>query len=53
MNEDTTIGTNPLPKNAQEKLAEFLEWLDANYELENGATALFWKLSYDIGKEIV
>lgn len=53
MNEDVTIGSNPLPKDAQEKLAEFLDWLDVNYELKNGVTAMFWKLSYDIGKEII
>jgi hypothetical protein len=53
MNEDIEIGKNPLPKDAQEKLGEFLDWLDASYELKNGATALFWHLSYEIGKEIV
>lgn len=47
------IGGNPLPKDAQEKLGEFLDWLDVNYELKNGATALFWKLSYELVNEMV
>ncbi len=49
---ETPIGTNPLPKDAQEKLAEFLDWLDVHYETEHGSTALFWELSYLIGASI-
>jgi hypothetical protein len=47
------IGSNPLPIDAQEKLGEFLDWLDVHYEIDQGATALFWGLSYDIGNRIV
>ena len=47
------IGQNPLPKDAQEKLAEFLDWLDVQYEIDIGTTALFWKLSYEISNFIV
>jgi len=46
------IGSNPLPKDAQEKLGEFLDWLDVNYEIDVGATALYWCLSYEIGSRI-
>lgn len=53
MSNNVELGKNPLPIDAQEKLGEFLDWLDANYELKNGATALFWHLSYEIGGEIV
>ncbi len=46
------IGTNPLPKDAQEKLAEFLDWLDVHYETEHGSTALYWELSYTLRQRI-
>lgn len=46
------IGANPLPPDAQEKLGEFLDWLDVHYEVEEGTTALYWYLSYEIGKRI-
>ena len=49
---DQEIGTNPLPPDAQEKLGEFLDWLDVHYEVEQGTTALYWYLSYEIGKRI-
>ena len=49
---DQEIGTNPLPIDAQEKLGEFLDWLDVHYEVEKGTTALYWCLSYEIGKRI-
>lgn len=46
------IGTNPLPLDVQEKLGEFLDWLDTEYEIDTGATALYWHLSYVIGERI-
>jgi hypothetical protein len=46
------IGTNRLPKEVQEKLGEFLDWLDVNYEIDQGATALYWFLDHEIGKRI-
>lgn len=49
---DLEIGSNPLPKDVQEKLSEFLDWLDVHYEIEHGTTALYWHLSYEIGKQI-
>lgn len=49
---DQEIGTNPLPLDAQEKLGEFLDWLDVHYEIEQGTTALYWYLSYEISKRI-
>lgn len=48
----TEIGSNPLPIDAQEKLAEFIDWLDVHYEVKEGSTALFWFLSYEIGGRI-
>lgn len=48
-----SIGDNPLPKDAQEKLGEFLDWLDVNYEVDVGTTALYWELSYEIAKRLV
>ena len=47
------IGQNPLPKDVQEKLAEFLDWLDVHYSIDIGTTALFWELSYEIGGRII
>lgn len=49
---ETQVGVNPLPKDAQEKLAEFLNWLDVRYETTQGTTALFWELSYHIANRI-
>lgn len=46
------VGVNPLPKDAQEKLAEFLNWFDTEYETTQGTTALFWELSYLIANRI-
>lgn len=46
------IGSNPLPADAQEKLGEFLDWLDVHYEVDSGTTALYWFLSYEINKRI-
>lgn len=47
------IGENPLPKDVQEKLGEFLDWLDVNYETKQGTTEMFWSLSYEISKKLV
>lgn len=47
-----SVGSNPLPRDAQERLAEFIDWLDGVYDIKHGATALFWQLSYDIGAQI-
>lgn len=47
-----TIGGNPLPTDAREKLGEFLDWLDVHYEVDNGVTALYWQLSYIIGEKL-
>jgi hypothetical protein len=46
------VGTNPLPEDAQEKLVEFLNWFDTEYETTQGTTALFWELSHLIGNRI-
>jgi hypothetical protein len=46
------VGVNPLPEDAQEKLAEFLNWFDTEYETTQGTTALFWELSHLIGNRI-
>ena len=46
------FGANTLPKDAQEKLAEFLNWLDTEYETTQGTTDLFWELSHLIGNRI-
>lgn len=51
--EPIAIGENPLPKDVQEKLGEFLDWLDVNYETDQGTTALFWSLSHEISKRLV
>lgn len=48
MNSDVEIGGNPLPLDAQEKLGEFLDWLDCNYDINGGSTALYWSMSHDI-----
>lgn len=47
------VGVNPLPYDAQEKLAEFLEWFDTEYETTEGATALFWELSHHIADRMI
>jgi hypothetical protein len=52
MSEDVEIGSNPLPLDAQEKLGEFIDWLDANYEISNGATALYWGMSCQLSQLI-
>ena len=46
------IGDNKLPRDVQEKLGEFLDWLDEHYEVDQGSTALYWFLDYEIGKRI-
>lgn len=46
------IGGNPLPKPVQIKLGEFLEWLDTEYSVDNGSTALYWHLSHEIAKRL-
>ena len=51
--EPVVIGENPLPKDVQEKLGEFLDWLDVNYETDQGTTAMFWSLSYEIANRLV
>ena len=50
--DDIVIGSNRLPQEVQEKLGEFLDWLDGRYEIDQGTTALFWFLDYEIGKRI-
>lgn len=47
------IGGNPLPQDVQEKLGEFLDWLDVHYEVDIGTTALYWGLSAEISNRIV
>lgn len=46
------IGGNPSPQDVQEKLGEFLDWLDVHYETDQGTTTLYWFLSHEIGKRI-
>jgi hypothetical protein len=46
------IGGNKLPKDVQDKLGEFLDWLDVHYEIDQGTTALYWFLDYEIAKRI-
>jgi hypothetical protein len=46
------VGGNPLPYDVQEKLAEFLNWFDTEYETTQGTTALFWELSHHIANRI-
>lgn len=46
------IGTNPLPLDVQEKLGEFLDWLDEHYDIDTGATALYWHCSFIISERI-
>lgn len=48
MDERIAIGSNPLPIHVQEKLAELVGLVDEQFETRNGATALFWQLSYEI-----
>lgn len=50
---DQPIGANTLPLDVQQKLGEFVDWLDERYEAKNGSTALYWGLSYFIAEEIV
>ena len=52
MNDHIPVGSNPLPIDAQIKLAEFLDWLDSRYETSQGITSLYWQLSYMIGNQI-
>ncbi len=52
MDDNFPIGSNPLPIDAQIRLAEFLDWLDTKYETEHGVTSLFWELSYMVGNQI-
>ena len=52
MSEDVEIGSNPLPLDAQEKLGEFIDWLDVNYDISNGATALYWGMSFQLSQLI-
>lgn len=46
------IGIDPLPLDVQEKLGEFLDWLDENYDIDNGSTALYWYCSFIISESI-
>lgn len=46
------IGSNRLLQDVQKKLGEFLDWLDVQYELDQGTTALYWFLDYEISKRI-
>lgn len=46
------IGTNPLPMEVQQKLSEFIDWLDKSYDIDNGATAFYWGLSYQLATVI-
>lgn len=48
----TEIGGNKLPSDVQEKVGEFLDWLDSNYEIDQGVTALYWLIDHEIGKRI-
>jgi len=52
MSEDVEIGSNPLPLDVQEKLGEFLDWLDKYYEADQGSTALYWQLSHTLAPRI-
>ena len=52
MNDDVEIGGNPLPRDAQEKLGEFIDWLEQHYEIDQGSTALYWGMSYDLATRI-
>lgn len=46
------VGGNKLPKDVQQKLGEFLDWLDVHYEIDQGTTVLYWFLDHEIEKRI-
>lgn len=48
----TIIGSNNLPKDINERLSEFLDYLDTHYEVDTGSTALYWELSYIIASRV-
>lgn len=48
----TEIGSNRLPRDVQEKLGEFLDWLDEHYAIDQGVTAMYWFLDHEIAKRI-
>ena len=42
------VGGTTLPADAVLQLGEFLDWLDLNYDIANGKTALFWSLTHHL-----
>ena len=46
------IGGNPLSLDLQEKLGELMDYIEANYEIDQGSTALYWFLSYQIASKV-
>ena len=42
------VGGTTLPADAVLRLGEFVDWLDENYHIDNGGTALFWSLSHQL-----
>lgn len=47
-----SIGNNPVPIDVQDKISELVDWLDANYELNQGSSALYWGLSYMVAAHL-
>jgi len=52
MKEKNELGGNPLPHDAQEKLGEFIDWLEVHYKIDQGSTALYWDMSYYLASRI-
>lgn len=46
------VGSNPLPEDVQSKVSELVNYIDQEYDLDQGSTALFWGLSYYIGERM-
>lgn len=46
------IGGNPLPVDLQKKLGDLMDYIEAEYEIEQGSTALYWFLSYQIANRV-
>ena len=53
MNTEKLVGSSPLPRIAQEELADLMARLDDLYVFKNGATAAYWHMTLVLSEHIV
>ena len=52
MKDDVEIGGSNLTPEAEAKLGELVDWVDANFETHTGSTAMYWALAHTLASLI-